>query len=568
VTRDLGGVDKTIWLGWTDGYYSSTSTPVNAPPAGYSDSFSPFGDGQGRFGPGPMGAYTVSLSEANYDRGPLMVLFNTSDPSGDRIWIAYMENSHLEVPPYPANPYGAPNLWTLHSNDSFSSQPELIRVTSDAFPKGHKMADALFVGESNAVYEVFHSNKGELEAVDYNIYLTIYRQGWEVMPDSIGPRVDNIFAIENPFNITSTNFELFATINDAPTGMSPIAGAQYTETSTSIDKSSDVDWGTAIPMSISGNTPIEVANAIVTPVAWIPGEVHRLWVRGNDSAGNWGEGSYLDVLVIGPAGAPPGPPLLMSVELDGVGNADVNLTWSLSSDDGAPGFDGYDVYSGMQYNPGRFNYNLLNPAPLSPGTITYTQAGAGVGNTEDYFYVVVARDINGLRTASPNQGAKLSENYNPGTKLISIPLNMTATDVSTILTTLNYNIAWWYDATDPADHWKSFNPSKPFNDLNSYDRTMALWVQVTADSDLTVAGIVPDTTNIPIFAGWNLIGYPSFSLKEVSDVLSAISYERVEAFDQNSPPDNLRLLGDDDFMTSEGYWVKASAPGTLTIINS
>jgi hypothetical protein len=479
----------------------------------------------------------------------------------------YIEKNHLEVPPYPANPYGAPNLWTLHSDDGFATLPDLIRVTADAFPKGHKMADTLSVGNQNIIYEVFHSNKGELEAVDYNIFLTMYSQDWDVLPDVIGPKVNNMVAIDNPFNSTYDRFELYATINDAATGMSPIEEAQYTETPVSITDSRDVDWSIAVPMNLTGNTPIEVANTTVKPVAWIPGEVHRIWIRGKDSVGNWGEGSYIDVVVVGPSGSAPGSPALLSVELGGVGSSDVVIAWSLSPDDGSPGFEGYYIYAGGTFSPGRFGYGLLTPIPLSPGTTIHTHAGAGVGDTEDYFYVVVAANDNGVGRASANQGAKLAKHCAQGTGMVSIPLNLSSNDLVTILGTFDYNIAWWFDPTAPSDHWKSHNPNRPVNDLSHYNRTMALWVEVNSDSYLTVAGMVPSSTYIPIYSGWNLIGHPSFSSRTVSDMLSSISYERVEAFDENLPPEKLRLLGDSDFMDSEGYWVKASAPGMLTVTN-
>jgi hypothetical protein len=258
---------------------------------------------------------------------------------------------------------------------------------------------------------------------------------------------------------------------------------------------------------------------------------------------------------------------ILSVELGGVGDSDVIITWSLSPDDGSPSFEGYELYAGNYYSPGRFGYQLLTPLPLAPGTTTHTHIGAGVGDTNDYCYVIVARNTNGLGIASPNQGAKLAKHYTTGTRMISIPLNMTSTDLVTIMGTFDYTIAWWYDPTDSLDHWKSYNPSKTMNDLSEWNSTMALWVEVNSDNYLTVAGLVPSTTDVPIYAGWNLIGHPSFSSKTVEDTLSGISYERVEAFDENSPPQNMKLLDGDEYMESEGYWVWASAPGSVTFSN-
>ena len=205
---------------------------------------------------------------------------------------------------------------------------------------------------------------------------------------------------------------------------------------------------------------------------------------------------------------------------------------------------------------------------MGAGNTTYTPVGAGLGDLNTYFYVVIAKDTNGLKSASPTQGAKIAKHFTTGPKLISIPLNLSTDDLSTILGTLDYNIAWWYDATDVLDHWKSYNPSKAFNEFDKYNRTMALWVDVATEGYLTLAGMLPNTTDIPIYQGWNLIGYPSFSSKKVETALSTILWERVEGFDESSPPQFLRLLWDDDRMEGfKGYWMKASSPGMLTITN-
>jgi len=569
VTRDQQGSDFTIWLSWTDGDYTSAGPPAEPLPGEF---FSPSFYSVGPLPPGP---YTVSLSDANYNRGPLMVLLNTTEPCGEKTWIAYMENSHLQNPPWPANPYGVPNLWTMHSCDNFATQPGLIRVTADAFAKGHRMADALQIGAKGVVYEVFHANKGGLDAVDYNVYLTIYSQDWDTKPDLLGPITSHVNVIPNPFNVSSeTDFLLTANINDVLTGMSNIADAKYTETPTSVSDPEAVDWGLAIPMDLYGippkaATPTEIANATVTPVAWNPGEVHRFWVCGKDDVGNWGcdgEADYVDIYVIGGAGIPPGAPTLLSVELSGAVKEDVTLTWTLSPDDGGGAFDvnGYEIYAGNIYHTGRLGYSLVNS--VAAGVTTYAHPMAGVGNLNHYFYVVVAKDTEGFSTASAEQGAKLANYYTTGAHLISIPLNMTTTDLPTILSTLTYTVAWWYDPMDLIDPWKAYHPLKGVGDLSSYNRTMGIWINVPSDNYLTVAGMVPTNTTINLQAGWNLIGYPAFSSREVGDVFSLIIPERLEGFDPLSPPEYLKLMDDSDLMTPcYGYWIKVDAPTTFWI---
>jgi hypothetical protein len=262
----------------------------------------------------------------------------------------------------------------------------------------------------------------------------------------------------------------------------------------------------------------------------------------------------------------PSPPKLLSVELNGTSDENVRLIWTLSSDDGAGAnnIEAYEIWMSPAYSGSMLWSSLIAEVPA--GTNSFTQVGAGSGDTNDYYYIVVARNSDGWRMPSPTQGGKIANNYSSGIKLISIPFNMTSTDLATILNSLDYSIAWWYDPLDTVDHWKTFSPFKSYNDLLTYNRTMALWVEVNSDSYLTVAGMVPDSTSIQIHEGWNLIGYPAFKPKGVSMIFNTIQYERIEAFEQNSLQ-NLKLLEDNDFMESEGYWVKASAPGTLTFTN-
>jgi hypothetical protein len=573
VTRDQGTNEFTIWLSWTDGLYSSSNPPEDVQhPLGdgiFSRSFNQPGDPDGRSGPGPLGDFTVSLSDANYNRGPLMVMMNTTDPCGDKVWITYMENSHLESPPYPANPFGTPNIWTLHRcNNNLSNpftNPDLIRVTADAFAKGHRMADTLHSNGQGVIYETYHSNKGGLDAVDYNVYLTIYTQDWDTKTDLLGPATSFVHAMPNPFNVSvDTEFNLTANLNDVSNGMNNISEAQYTETNLTITNPLEIDWGLSLPMALTGSpipSPAEVAHAMVKPVAWQPGEVHRFCVRGRDDAPtrNWGRGSCVDVYVTGPVGTPPGAPLLTSVAIEG---SSVNITWALSPDDAA--LQNYEIYVSSIYNDGRLGYQLLGTAPAGTGFYLH---GSAAGDTNSYFYVVVANHPSGFRNASAVQGAKLAYHYTTGFHMMSLPLELSTTDLPTLLSGLDYDIAWWYDPADTGDHWKHYDPSNPFNDLFTYNNSRALGVEVISDSYLKFAGLVISGTPIYLEKGWNLIGYPSLAHRTKSEVFDqVVNLERVEGFDPTNPPQNRKLMYDTDTMTpGYGYWVRVGSSQMFTI---
>lgn len=90
---------------------------------------------------------------------------------------------------------------------------------------------------------------------------------------------------------------------------------------------------------------------------------------------------------------------------------------------------------------------------------------------------------------------------------------------------------------------------------------MGLWVNVTEDSNLTVAGIVPLSTTIYLQTGWNLVGFPSFQQDyTVGNLKVAVTAERIEGFEASAQPYFLRLMLDEDSLqTGFGYWVRVEA---------
>jgi hypothetical protein len=250
---------------------------------------------------------------------------------------------------------------------------------------------------------------------------------------------------------------------------------------------------------------------------------------------------------------------------DGLGNADLNVTWTLSPDDGA-GLDNvanYAVYYSHAYDRSGMLYTFLAEVPK--GTDYYFDAGKGVGDTNSHFYLIKSNSTLGYQTWE-NQAAKVSQFHTQGLNLVSIPIVPFDDDISVVLQTLNYNVAWRYDSSDPLDPWKSFNPLKINNDLMKINSTMGVWVDVVSDGYLMTAGMVPKVTSIELKAGWNLIGYPSFTDRTLDNALANVPYERVEGFEAMAI-DKLKLLSDADTMTvGLGYWVKIGTDATLTIM--
>ncbi|HKZ64025.1 MAG TPA: hypothetical protein VJ400_06245, partial [Thermoplasmata archaeon] len=96
----------------------------------------------------------------------------------------------------------------------------------------------------------------------------------------------------------------------------------------------------------------------------------------------------------------------------------------------------------------------------------------------------------------------------------------------------------------------------------------AMWVDVTAAGQYTVAGLVRLNPIVPLSAGWNLVGYAAF-VSETRDVslAEAPGVVRVEAFDPASAdPYRLRVVaGTEMLVPGEGFWVLLVSGGGLWV---
>jgi ABC-type transport system substrate-binding protein len=249
------------------------------------------------------------------------------------------------------------------------------------------------------------------------------------------------------------------------------------------------------------------------------------------------------------------PPTLTRASLSGFGHVDVTVEWTLSMDDGQGDFSviGYDVLRGNAYDPDG-NYSLHDSIPN--GTTQYTDSGAGEGDLGNYFYVICAVDLNWNRSCSSEQAAKFTRPLAPGLNLISIPLLQSDEGIEIVLQTVKYDRAWYSDSS--SQEWEWYMISKTYRrGLFDINHTMGMWVNVTQDSNLTVAGIVPAQTAIQLYEGWNLVSFPSFnSSYTVADLKAEAGATRVEGY-APAPPYHLRVLEDAEvLLAGYGYWVK------------
>ena len=127
-------------------------------------------------------------------------------------------------------------------------------------------------------------------------------------------------------------------------------------------------------------------------------------------------------------------------------------------------------------------------------------------------------------------------------------------------------LVYAWDATKEGS-WMRYVPLAGFgNSLAVLDNTMGFWINMKKDVTLTVTGTQPTDTNIALYEGWNLIGYPARNGVAIPDALTAIDdkYDLIlayKAFDTEDPwklydPDAPNYANDLATMAPGwGYWI-------------
>jgi len=167
-----------------------------------------------------------------------------------------------------------------------------------------------------------------------------------------------------------------------------------------------------------------------------------------------------------------------------------------------------------------------------------------------------------------------------GWNLVSIPVSPASTVITDVLSIIEgkYDLVYGYDASDAADPWKKFNTAAPsfLNDLTDIDETMGLWIRATEAVTLTVSGSVPSSTDISLYTGWNLVGYPSQTTRPIDEALASIDgkYDLVYAYDAWDAADPWKkyntaappFLNDlTEMGPGWGYWIRVSEDCTWTV---
>jgi hypothetical protein len=154
--------------------------------------------------------------------------------------------------------------------------------------------------------------------------------------------------------------------------------------------------------------------------------------------------------------------------------------------------------------------------------------------------------------------------------MISVPPHIPDPYFGSVLTPIEflYDAVQLYDASDLSDPWKHYNAGKTDgNDVTEIISTSAFWIYMRDPVIFVPLQLVPESDFIEVVqlvSGWNFVGYPSVTTRDVTSALAGVPYDMVWTYDAVSG----RWLsydpntGSGDLTVMElgrGYWIHSTA---------
>ena len=193
----------------------------------------------------------------------------------------------------------------------------------------------------------------------------------------------------------------------------------------------------------------------------------------------------------------------------------------------------------------------------SKGTVhrLWIRSDDGTGNYAYSYIDVYVVDAGGVQPVTTYA--------DPTWNLISFPWMSTPTSITDALNGWSWSKALVYDNQNKM--WYSYDPSRPAKYNAGFpliDNKMGLWVQVSSHSQSSGTG--SGTTDIPLYTGWNLVGYPTGVAHTVSDALNGVPYDYVQTYDNSTG--QIVTLSDTDYMhPGMGYWIHVTSDHTWSV---
>jgi len=165
-----------------------------------------------------------------------------------------------------------------------------------------------------------------------------------------------------------------------------------------------------------------------------------------------------------------------------------------------------------------------------------------------------------------------------GMNFISLPLAQDDTTLSVVLS----SIAGEYDSLEfcnaSTGAWETWSKLKndtgngELNSLTELDHARGFWINVTTPGGTTlmVNGTERASTDIQLYEGWNMAGYPTLSVQGLGLALGSIAglYDCVEAYDAADVGDPWKSDADGDLTLMQpgrAYWIHMTTDAVWTI---
>ncbi|MCK5024232.1 MAG: hypothetical protein KAR56_01290 [Thermoplasmata archaeon] len=268
------------------------------------------------------------------------------------------------------------------------------------------------------------------------------------------------------------------------------------------------------------------------------------------------------------------------------------FAWSVASDPYAHNTLNWTGSSGVSY------YNIYrSDTPTGPwtfldstalGTETYVDMNKGQEDSTYWWYEV--RGVDGFGTEEIGvTEVKESEGllhpiyhidvsgYSTGDwAFISFPV-VASGNIRTVLDDSNpdgdngtfWDVAKWYNPQDAADPWKTYRVGAATNDLITIDNTMGVWLHLTASDGTLSTGMTGTYSAVPVnidlYAGWNLVGYPTQVSELATDALFGTGATLVAEYVAGVPYISDEALGDVTMVEGEAYWVYVNTDTPWTV---
>ncbi|MFQ6060068.1 MAG: hypothetical protein ACE5KV_02070, partial [Thermoplasmata archaeon] len=177
----------------------------------------------------------------------------------------------------------------------------------------------------------------------------------------------------------------------------------------------------------------------------------------------------------------------------------------------SPNLQGYNIYRANTV----YGFNFGAPyRSVGVGVTEFIDTGTGVGDPNNYYYIVRAYDTKGNEEQNRNIVGKFIITLYPKNNEVSIPFELKYTKSSIVFSQINglFNIIEAYDAL--TGMWKTWDGSGGL--LTDVDHKMGLRIKMKASSPITdfvTVGRVPGMTEIEMYheltsSYWNFVGFP------------------------------------------------------------